>query len=121
MSDDSDSRMITSATNASTCRDTRHNSSRDVGLPRSESAQLRNEDAVNRHICLSCLAQSFLQTATAAGATSEKFSFASTTPSIGQKLYGLARQALHPLVQLCQSLFAQGQSVAQVVEVIMPA
>ncbi len=86
-----------------------------------ESAQLRNEDAVNRHVCLSCLAQSFLQTAPAAGGTSEKFSFASTTPSIGQKLYGLTRQAFHPLVQLCQSLFAQGQSVAQVVEVLMPA
>ncbi|MGP1387570.1 MAG: hypothetical protein ACTS2F_28680 [Thainema sp.] len=67
------------------------------------------------------MAQSFLQTAPVAGGTSEKLSFASTTPSIGQKLYGLTRQAFHPLVQLCQSLFAQGQSVAQVVEVLMPA
>ncbi len=86
-----------------------------------ESAQLRNEDAVKRHVCLSCLAQSFLQNAPVAGETSEKFSFARKTPSIGQKLYGLAREALHPLVQLCHSLFAQGQSVEQIVEVMMPA
>lgn len=86
-----------------------------------ESAQLRNEDAVKRHISLSCLAQSLLQDAPVAGGTSEKFSFASKTPSIGQKLYGLTREALHPLMQLCQSLFDQGRSVEQVVEVIMPA
>lgn len=86
-----------------------------------ESAQLRNEDAVKRHICLSCIAQSFLQNSPVAGATSEKFSFASNTPSIGQKLYGLTREALSPLIQLCQSLFTQGKSVEQVVEVMMPA
>ena len=86
-----------------------------------ESAQLRNEDALKRHVCLSCLAQSLLQTAPVAGGTSEKFSFASQTPSIGQKLYGLTREALHPLVQLCQSLFTQGKSVDQVVEGMMPA
>jgi hypothetical protein len=86
-----------------------------------ESAQLRNEDAVKRHVCLSCIAQSFLQNSPVAGARSEKFSFASKTPSIGQKLYGLTRKALSPLIQLCQSLFARGKSVEQVLEVIMPA
>ena len=86
-----------------------------------ESAQLRNEDAVKRHICLSCIAQSLLQNAPVAGQTSEKFSFATKTPSIGQKLYGLGREALHPLVSLCQTLFNQGKSVEQVVEVMMPA
>ena len=85
-----------------------------------ESAQLRNEDAVKRHICLSCIAQSFLQDSPVAGVTSEKFSFASNTPSIGQKLYGLTREALSSLTQLCQFLFAQGKSVEQVVEVLMP-
>ena len=86
-----------------------------------EAAQLRNEDAVKRHVCLSCLAQSFLQNAPVAGGTSEKFSFATGTPSIDQKLYGLTREALQPMVQLCQSLFHQGQSVDQVVEVMMSA
>lgn len=86
-----------------------------------ESAQLSNEDAVKRHISLSCLAQSLLQDAPVAGGTSEKFSFASQTPSIGQRLYGLTREVLQPLVQLCHSLFEQGQTVEQVVEVIMPA
>jgi len=86
-----------------------------------ESAQLRNEDASHSHVCLSCLAQSLLQNAPVAGGTSEKFSFATSTPSIGQKLYGLTREALHPMVQLCQSLFNQGRSVEPVVQVMMPA
>lgn len=86
-----------------------------------ESAQLRNEDAVKRHVCLSCIAQSFLQSSPGAGATSEKFSFATNTPSIGQKLYGLTREALSSLIQLSQSLFAQGKSAEQLIEVMMPA
>jgi hypothetical protein len=32
-----------------------------------EAAQLRNEEAVKRHLCLSCLAQSMLQNAPMAG------------------------------------------------------
>lgn len=86
-----------------------------------ETAQLRNEEAVKRHLCLSCLAQSMLQNAPIAGRKSEKFSFAMETPSIGQKLYGLTREALIPMVQLIHSLFEQGQSVEQVMEVMMPA
>lgn len=86
-----------------------------------EAAQLRNEEAVKRHLCLSCLAQSMLQDAPMAGRKSEKFSFAMETPSIGQKLYGLTREALIPMVQLIHSLAEQGQSVEQVVEVMMPA
>lgn len=86
-----------------------------------ESAQLRNEDAVKRHICLSCLAQSFLQNSPTAGATSEKLSFATTPPSIGQHLYGLTRESFHAVLQLGHSLFQQGKAVEQVLEVLMPA
>lgn len=86
-----------------------------------ESAQLRNQEAVKRHLCLCCLAQSFLQNAPAAGGNAEKFSFAKSTQSVGQKLYGLTREALQPVLQLAQSLFAQGQDLAQVMEVLMPA
>ena len=85
-----------------------------------EAAQLRNEEAVKRHLCLSCLAQSMLQNAPVAGGKSERFSFATKTPSIGQKLYGLTREALMAMLQLANALFEQGQSVEQVVEVMMP-
>ena len=48
-----------------------------------------------------------LQNAPMAGRKSEKFSFAMETPSIGQKLYGLTREAITPMVQLMHSLFGQ--------------
>ena len=40
------------------------------------AAQVRNEEAVNRHLRLSCLAQSLLQRAPAIASTSEQFVFA---------------------------------------------
>lgn len=85
-----------------------------------ESAQVRNEQAVKRHFALSCLSQSVLQTARCEGQTSERFSFAKGTQSIGQRLYTITRQALEQLVKLAQDLFNQGHSLEQVVEVMMP-
>jgi hypothetical protein len=38
-----------------------------------EDAQLRNEEAVKRHFCLSCVAQSALQEASCSGQKSERF------------------------------------------------
>jgi hypothetical protein len=71
-----------------------------------EAAQLRNEEAVKRHFCLSCLAQSLLQQAPACGQTSERLSFADDTQqTIGQKQYGLMREAFEPLLHLIKSLF----------------
>ncbi|MBE9136681.1 hypothetical protein IQ254_05605 [Nodosilinea sp. LEGE 07088] len=35
--------------------------------------------------------------------------------------YGLAREALEPLLLLAKACFDQGQSVAEVLEVLMPA
>ncbi|MGF1570183.1 MAG: hypothetical protein ACFCVD_19285, partial [Nodosilinea sp.] len=67
-----------------------------------------------RHFCLSCLAQSLLHQAPLAGKTSERFSWADDAqPNLGQHRYGLAREALAPLLQW--------QSVAEVLEVLMPA
>jgi hypothetical protein len=87
-----------------------------------ESAQLRNEEAVKRHFCLSCLAQSLLQQAPAFGQTSERLSFADDTQqTIGQKQYGLMREAFEPLLHLIKTYFDQGRSVAEVMEVLMPA
>ena len=87
-----------------------------------EAAQLRNEEGVKRHFCLSCLAQSLLQQAPALGQTSERLSFADgTQQSIGQKQYGLMREAFEPLLQLLKTYFDQGRSVTEVLEVLMPA
>jgi hypothetical protein len=41
-----------------------------------EAAQVRNEEAVNRHLRFSCLAQSLLQRAPTGASTSEQFAFA---------------------------------------------
>ena len=41
-----------------------------------EDAQLRNEEALKRHFCLSCVAQSMLQDASCSGQNSERFDFA---------------------------------------------
>ena len=87
-----------------------------------ESAQLRNEEAVKRHFCLSCVAQSALQQASCSGGKSERFNLASENKStIGQRLYSLAREALHNLLQLSQTLLTQGKSTEQILEVMMPS
>jgi hypothetical protein len=55
-----------------------------------EAAQLRKEEAVKRHFCLSCVAQSLLQATPASGQQSERFDFAQQhEPTIGQRLYTL--------------------------------
>ena len=86
-----------------------------------ESAQVRNEQAVKRHFALSCVAQSFVQNASCSGGKSERFSFAKATQSIGQRLYSITREALEQLLKLTQSLFGQGCTCEQVLEVLMPA
>jgi hypothetical protein len=86
-----------------------------------ESAQVRNEQAVKRHLCLSCLAQSLLQRCLPFGAKSEQFKFAKGMQTLGQKLYALSRQALAQLLEFARTLFITGQSSAQVLEVLMPA
>lgn len=87
-----------------------------------ESAQVRNQEAFKRHFCLSCVAQSLLQTASCSGRKSEKFNWTSENPStIGQQLYTLTREALSNLLQLIHSLFLQDKSTEQILEVIMPS
>jgi uncharacterized protein YoaH (UPF0181 family) len=87
-----------------------------------EDAQLRNEEAVKRHFCLSCVAQSVLQQASCRGQKSERFNFADNhEQSIGQHLYALSREAVQQVVEFTQTLLSQGKSVDQIVEVLMPA
>jgi hypothetical protein len=87
-----------------------------------ESAQLRNEEAVKRHFCLSCVAQSVLQQASCSGRKSERFNSTQEKEStIGQRLHSLGREALHNLLKLAHSLLTQGKSTEQVLEVMMPS
>ncbi len=86
-----------------------------------ESAQVRNEEAVNRHFRLSCVAQSILQRTACSGKQSEKFKFAQSQQTIGQRLYTLGREALQQVVEFVQTLFDQGQTREQVVQRLMPA
>lgn len=86
-----------------------------------ESAQVRNQEAVKRHFRLSCVAQSLLGQAPCQGKKSERFAFANAKQTVGQRLYGLSRQAYRQLLLLLHGLFARGQTCEQVLEVIMPA
>ncbi|MEM9120698.1 MAG: hypothetical protein AAGD09_22865, partial [Cyanobacteria bacterium P01_F01_bin.56] len=87
-----------------------------------EAAQLRKEEAVKRHFCLSCVAQSLLQATPGSGHSSERFDFAQNhEQTIGQRLYTLGREALQQLLEMTQGLLAQGQSIPQIMEVLMPA
>jgi hypothetical protein len=87
-----------------------------------ESAQLRNEEAVKRHFCLSCVAQSALQQASCSGRKSERLNLTQENEStIGQRLYTLTREALSNVIELVQGLSLQGKSAEQILEVMMPS
>ena len=86
-----------------------------------EAAQVRNEEAVNRHLRLSCLAQSLLQRTPTVASTSEQFAFAKGEKTFGQRCHAITREVFHSLLAFAQRLFAGGYSCAQVTEALMPA
>jgi hypothetical protein len=86
-----------------------------------EAAQVRNEEAVNRHLRLSCLAQSILQRTPVIVSTSEQFAFAKGESTFGQRCRTISREVFLSLLSLAQRLFAGGYSCAQVAEALMPA
>ena len=85
-----------------------------------ETAQVRNEEAVNRHLRLSCLAQSILQRTPTIASTSEQFAFAKGTITFGQRCRAITREVFSSLLAVAQRLFAGGYSCAQVTEALMP-
>jgi hypothetical protein len=85
-----------------------------------EAAQVRTEEAVNRHLRLSCVAQSLLQRAPAVASSVEKFAFAQGQITLGQRCRVMAREVFHALLQVAQRLFTDGRSCEQVLEVFMP-
>jgi hypothetical protein len=86
-----------------------------------EAAQVRNEEAVKRHLRLSCLAQSLLQRAPAIASTSEQFAFAKGETTFGQRCRTITREVFLSLLSFAQRLFAGGYSCEQVTEALMPA
>lgn len=86
-----------------------------------EAAQVRNEEAVKRHLRLSCLAQSLLQRAPAVASKSEKFAFAEGEITFGQRCRAIGREVFHSLLSVAKRLFADGYSCEQVAELFMPA
>jgi len=86
-----------------------------------EAAQVRNEEAVNRHLRLSCLAQSILQRTPTVVSTSEQFAFAKGTITFGQRCRAITREVFSSLLSVAQRLFAGGYSCEQVTEALMPA
>lgn len=84
-----------------------------------ESAQVRNQEAVNRHFRLSCVAQSIVYRTPCSGAQSERFQFAQGRQTAGQKLHTLTRQALEDLVQFILTQFTQGQTGTQILQILM--
>lgn len=86
-----------------------------------EAAQVRTEEAVKRHLRLSCVAQSLVQRVPASGSTSDRFAFAQGEDTVGQRVRTIARDALHGLLKLVEQLCAQGRSCMQILEVLMPA
>ena len=86
-----------------------------------EAAQVRNEEAVNRHLRLSCLAQSMLQRTPVVASTSEQFAFAKGAITFGQRCRAITREVFSSLLSVAQRLFAGGYSCAQVTEALMPA
>jgi hypothetical protein len=86
-----------------------------------EAAQVRNEEAVTRHLRLSCLAQSILQRTPTVASTSEQFAFAKGEITCGQRCRAITRDVFHALLSFAQRLFASGYSCKQVTEALMPA
>jgi hypothetical protein len=72
------------------------------------AAQVRNAEAVKRHLRLSCLAQSLLQRAPAVASTAEQFAFAKGEITLGQRCRARTREVFSSLLSLAQRLFAGG-------------
>lgn len=85
-----------------------------------ESAQVRNEEAVKRHFCLSCLSQSLIQRASCSSSKSERFAFAKGKITFGQKVLSITKESFGILFSQAYNLFKQGKALDQALEAIMP-
>ncbi len=86
-----------------------------------ESAQVRNEAAVKRHLRLSCVAQSPLQNLTVAPSTSERFPLARGQITFGQRIRQISRELLQALIAYVQRAVIGGKNEAEILDALMPA
>jgi len=86
-----------------------------------EAAQVRQEEAVNRHFRLSGVAQSIIQRAPASESTSERYAFADGKITYGQRCRAIGREVMRSLLELMRHLFAAGKSCEELLEILMPA
>jgi len=86
-----------------------------------EAAQVRQEEAVNRHFRLSGVAQSIIQRAPASESTSERYAFADGKITYGQRCRAIGREVMRSLLELIRHLFAAGKSCEELLEILMPA
>jgi hypothetical protein len=85
-----------------------------------EAAQVRNEEAVRRHLRLSRLAQSILQRTPTVASTSDQSALAKGEKTFGRRGRAITREVFHPFLVFAQRVFAGGASPAQVLEALMP-
>ena len=86
-----------------------------------EAAQVRKEEAVKRHVRLSCVAQTLLQDLTMLASTSEQFDLAEGQITQGQRVRKVCREVLAGVLAFAQQAFNAGKTPAQVREALMPA
>ena len=86
-----------------------------------ESAQVRNEDAVKKHVRLSCVAQSILQSVPAQPSTSEKFAFAKGHITCGQRWRALAREVMSTTIDTVKQMLEMGKTTDEILCQLMPA
>jgi hypothetical protein len=85
-----------------------------------ESSQVRNEESVKRHFCLSCVSQSLIQRVNCDSSKSEKFEFSNGRITFGQKVYSIIREVFASLLSLAKSLFDIGKTCEEVLEFMIP-
>jgi hypothetical protein len=86
-----------------------------------EAAQVRQEEAVPRHLRLSGVAPSLIPSAPTRESTSERDSFAEGKITYGQKCRAIGREVMRAVLDLIKHLLAAGKSCEEVLEVLMPA
>lgn len=85
-----------------------------------ESAQLRNEEGVKRHLRLSCIAQSILQNVPSVSSTSEKFTFAQGQSTLGQKWRSIMREVFQGVLMRVKRFILEGKEVQDIMNILMP-
>lgn len=86
-----------------------------------EAAQVRKEEAVNRHFRWSGVAPSIIQRAPAGESTSERYAFAEGKITYGQRCRARGREVMRSLLELMRHLFTAGKSCEELLEILMPA